>query len=242
MALIKCPECGGAVSSKAKACVHCGCPLDAPGWEEARDDGLCRVVIEEAGSMPLFLLIHSFDEKCSSSFGPIGASGGAGAMALTHRRMRDLPFTAYEALKREEAERVEERLKEIDAGVVVTIEPTGLEHSEERCPRCGSTETMGPWTVLFEGAGLRITAGDQKLCMQGRCALRTRLVPERPLNRASPQGRPDRPSLERRFGGNRPRPGPPAINLITGPLSQVRPVPTSLRGPLRRMRRGFHDS
>ena len=126
--------------------------------------------LEEAGSMPLFLLIYSFDEKCSSSFGPIGASGGAGAMALIHRRMPDLPFTAYEALKREEAERVEERLKEIDAGVVVTIEPTGLEYSEERRPRCGSTETMGPWTVLFEGAGLRITAGDQKLCMQGRCA------------------------------------------------------------------------
>lgn len=78
MALIKCPECGEAVSSKAKACVHCGCPLDAPGWEEARDDGLCRVVIEEAGSMPLFLLIHFFDEKCSSGFGPIGASGGRG--------------------------------------------------------------------------------------------------------------------------------------------------------------------
>lgn len=27
MALIKCPECGGQVSDKAPACIHCGCPL-----------------------------------------------------------------------------------------------------------------------------------------------------------------------------------------------------------------------
>lgn len=28
MALIKCPECGKEISNKAKACIHCGCPLD----------------------------------------------------------------------------------------------------------------------------------------------------------------------------------------------------------------------
>ena len=27
MALIKCPECGGQVSDKAPACIHCGAPL-----------------------------------------------------------------------------------------------------------------------------------------------------------------------------------------------------------------------
>ena len=27
MALIKCPECGGKVSSKANVCIHCGYPL-----------------------------------------------------------------------------------------------------------------------------------------------------------------------------------------------------------------------
>lgn len=27
MALIKCPECGGKVSDKADACIHCGYPL-----------------------------------------------------------------------------------------------------------------------------------------------------------------------------------------------------------------------
>ena len=29
MALIKCPECGGQVSDKAPACIHCGCPLSS---------------------------------------------------------------------------------------------------------------------------------------------------------------------------------------------------------------------
>lgn len=28
MALIKCPECGREVSDRAKACIHCGCPLE----------------------------------------------------------------------------------------------------------------------------------------------------------------------------------------------------------------------
>lgn len=28
MALIKCPECGKEISDKAKACIHCGYPLD----------------------------------------------------------------------------------------------------------------------------------------------------------------------------------------------------------------------
>ncbi|MCD8398666.1 MAG: zinc ribbon domain-containing protein, partial [Lachnospiraceae bacterium] len=28
MALIRCPECGGQVSDKAAACIHCGCPLN----------------------------------------------------------------------------------------------------------------------------------------------------------------------------------------------------------------------
>ncbi len=30
MALIKCPECGKEISDKAKACIHCGFPLESP--------------------------------------------------------------------------------------------------------------------------------------------------------------------------------------------------------------------
>ena len=29
MALIKCPECGREISDKAKACPHCGCPIES---------------------------------------------------------------------------------------------------------------------------------------------------------------------------------------------------------------------
>ena len=28
MALVKCSECGQSISSKAKTCIHCGCPIE----------------------------------------------------------------------------------------------------------------------------------------------------------------------------------------------------------------------
>lgn len=39
MALIKCPECGKEISNKAKACIHCGYPLD-----EELSNGTCESV------------------------------------------------------------------------------------------------------------------------------------------------------------------------------------------------------
>lgn len=44
MALIKCPECGKEVSDRAKACIHCGCPLD-----------IADSVIEEQNNYQVFL-------------------------------------------------------------------------------------------------------------------------------------------------------------------------------------------
>ena len=32
MALIKCPECGREISNMAKACIHCGYPLEDAGY------------------------------------------------------------------------------------------------------------------------------------------------------------------------------------------------------------------
>lgn len=42
MALIKCPECGKEVSNKAKACIHCGYPLE--------DDSLINSEIENTNN------------------------------------------------------------------------------------------------------------------------------------------------------------------------------------------------
>ena len=36
MALIECPECGGKVSDKAPACIHCGYPLQEPKEEQVQ--------------------------------------------------------------------------------------------------------------------------------------------------------------------------------------------------------------
>ncbi len=51
MALIKCSECGNAVSDKAKSCIHCGCPL-----EELRSDGNVKIRMpqNEAGILNIF--------------------------------------------------------------------------------------------------------------------------------------------------------------------------------------------
>ena len=40
MPLINCPDCGKEVSDKAKACIHCGCPL-----EELQKSGPVRIKI-----------------------------------------------------------------------------------------------------------------------------------------------------------------------------------------------------
>lgn len=46
MALIKCPECGKEISDQAKACIHCGYPLETnidesvlESYEQKQDDG-----------------------------------------------------------------------------------------------------------------------------------------------------------------------------------------------------------
>lgn len=38
MAMIKCPECGNQVSDRAKACIHCGCPI-----EELAPSGIVKI-------------------------------------------------------------------------------------------------------------------------------------------------------------------------------------------------------
>ena len=47
MALIHCPECGGTVSDRAPACVHCGCPMEAP-----KDDARYALVLLDRGPDP----------------------------------------------------------------------------------------------------------------------------------------------------------------------------------------------
>ena len=40
MAMIKCPECGNQVSDRAKACIHCGCPI-----EELAPSGIVKIKV-----------------------------------------------------------------------------------------------------------------------------------------------------------------------------------------------------
>ena len=75
MALIKCPECGKDVSSKAPACIHCGCPLDSqtstsvskkvviPGFKESADNkvrviGFLRRELKSYGLSEIIKLVE----------------------------------------------------------------------------------------------------------------------------------------------------------------------------------------
>lgn len=51
MPLIKCPECNREISSLAKACPHCGCPI-----EEMKTDGIVKIKMPniELGTVGLF--------------------------------------------------------------------------------------------------------------------------------------------------------------------------------------------
>jgi hypothetical protein len=59
MALIKCPECGGTVSDKAQACIHCGFPLAQFNQEDER---LCSIVLpgrlEQVGSFTAAMALY----------------------------------------------------------------------------------------------------------------------------------------------------------------------------------------
>lgn len=46
MALINCPECGREVSDQAKACIHCGYPL-----EKAKEDCFALVLLDAGGDL-----------------------------------------------------------------------------------------------------------------------------------------------------------------------------------------------
>lgn len=44
MAMVKCPECGGRVSDKAKACPNCGAPIDTKVYCPKCGGSNCSVI------------------------------------------------------------------------------------------------------------------------------------------------------------------------------------------------------
>ena len=51
MAMIKCPECGNQVSDKAKACIHCGCPISIETRKKVKKKEWNELTTEERQSV-----------------------------------------------------------------------------------------------------------------------------------------------------------------------------------------------
>ena len=56
MALINCPECNSQVSSKAKACPECGCPIQENWFSEALKLSFIMVLV----LMLVFIVLYIF--------------------------------------------------------------------------------------------------------------------------------------------------------------------------------------
>lgn len=125
MALIKCPECGGNVSDKAPACIHCGYPL-----QEIDIQNNCQIILVGIRENE-FLIVQKIYEITDYSLGKIKGL------------IKSLPCTIKNNLSRDEAEKLQSEFQDI--GAVVEIKPSNYIIKPPKvetiltCPRCGST-------------------------------------------------------------------------------------------------------
>lgn len=120
MALILCPECGGKVSDKARACIHCGYPL-----AEEIPEQYCPYCGKPNS------LESAFCGYCGKSFveaettaNEIVASSPSGPMDINAYAMV-IPSRTDTALSQ-----------------VAVAQPSYVEE-QARCPKCGSTSLVG---------------------------------------------------------------------------------------------------
>ena len=68
MALIKCSECGGTISDKAKACPHCGCPIEGNEIEEKKGISKGKMSIASIVSFIISTIIFFLILPCFQGF------------------------------------------------------------------------------------------------------------------------------------------------------------------------------
>lgn len=122
MALIKCPECGGNVSDKAPACIHCGYPLQ--NVKPITIEDKFNVVLINSGKYGVSLLKQ------------VQALTGL-SLASAKELIDYAPNTIVENISKQEAERVKEDLQKM--GATIEIEASSIRKERPlSCPRCGS--------------------------------------------------------------------------------------------------------
>lgn len=123
MALIKCPECGGNVSDKAAACIHCGCPLT--NTENTNQASNYNVILLSYGKNRLET-IRIIRELTGLLLKP--------AMKLAD----NTPSTVVTELSKQEAERIQRNFQNVGATAEIELSSNRKERSLT-CPSCGST-------------------------------------------------------------------------------------------------------
>lgn len=142
MALIECPECGGKVSDKAPACIHCGYPLNS-AQEQNRVDANSPDINEYD------LILHSYGNsqlEVIKAIREVTNLGLKDAKELTE----DLPKVVVRKVAKEQANALAKKIRSF--GGESMLAPSRLTSAASkspannkegkrpvvRCPKCGS--------------------------------------------------------------------------------------------------------
>jgi len=152
MALIDCPECGGLVSSEAKACIHCGFPLLGSEQGEAK----YMILLESVPNINAYI-ISQIAYICPG--------------CEIKRKINNLPCILLTGISLQRAKDMQSELDKLRVKTVISKlqEGTPIEPAKDVlcCPRCKSTAI----TTGTKGYGLiRGFIGSNKTVNRcGRC-------------------------------------------------------------------------
>lgn len=134
MALIECPECGGKVSDKAPACIHCGYPLKGSAEEKTQQIQFCPYCGKQNN------IESTFCGYCGKSF--VRNEEKQEIVALTptsdvvdimdYKNDLDMPndmIRLQQAQIIQQQRQLDEQRRQFDA--------------QAKCPKCGSTSLSG---------------------------------------------------------------------------------------------------
>lgn len=149
MALIKCPECGGQVSDKASACIHCGCPLhNMPSIWNGRDVEAINAFINSFDNVELALFVKFCEyiediEKSTSDPTKRNLKNqlSDSQYAKFHEFMGELAFR-YKLSNHDTGKFIIQYLRSQNIAETPTIQPTprpSTPANQVTCPKCGST-------------------------------------------------------------------------------------------------------
>lgn len=131
MALIKCPECGNMISTMAKVCIHCGCPIEELNESENMK---YNVILYESGLSRLDIMLYLEKEL---KYNTITSSNVC----------NNLPYMIIKNISRDSADKICQDINAI-GGVAkkskynpgIDDDVTKVFTEELRCPHCGSTQ------------------------------------------------------------------------------------------------------